>query len=309
MAQSAQKEFPTGLLYGLLVALIWGAQPVVATFGYRASLTALDLTMLRFASAGLVMLPFFIKRGVRNAGGIGWPRAVILVLLAGPIYNMVLIGGLRWAPASHSSLIYPACTPVFTALLAKIMLDRHERFPVVGLGMLVIGVLVIKIGSVLQPSTGYEHAWRGDLLFVAAALMWSFYTVLMRRWNTEPLAVVTVVQVCGLAYIPIYFSMLGPEVFRLDFSVLAIQVLYQGILVSVISVLLFNLAVRQIGAQASMFTALMPIVGVTLAVLLLGEPLTMALIFGTILIVIGLFLSLRKKSPASNSNMNPVRAR
>lgn len=285
-----------GFFYGLAVALIWGAQPVVAMFGYRASLTALDLTLLRFAAGGLIMLPFFIQRGAWNASGIGWRRAVVLILLAGPLYNLVLIGGLHWAPASHSSLIYPAFTPLFTALLAKLMLDRRERLPIAGLGLLVLGVLAIKAGSVLQaPAAGYEHAWRGDLLFMGAALMWSFYTVLMRRWNTDPLAVVGVIQVGGLLYVPVYFLFKGGALFALDPGALAIQTLYMGVLVSVISVLFFNLAVQKIGAKASMFTAMMPIVGVSLAVLVLDEVPTPSLIAGTILIVGGLFLSMRKR--------------
>jgi len=130
-----------------------------------------------------------------------------------------------------------------------------------------------------------------------AALMWSFYTVLMRRWNTDPLTVVSVVQVGGLLYLPVYFLTEGTTVFRLDPAAITLQTLYQGVLVSVISVLLFNLAVRRIGAKASMFTAMMPVVGVSLAVLALGEPLTLSLVGGTLLIVGGLFLSLKRKSP------------
>ena len=287
-----------GFLYGLAVALVWGAQPVVATFGYRAGMSALDLTLLRFAASGLVMLPLFLRSGVAKAGGLGWPRALLLILLAGPLYNMVLIGGLTWAPSSHSSLIYPACTPIFTALLAKLLLDRGERLPVGGLVLLVAGVLTIKLAGILHPAAGVSSdAWRGDLLFMVAALMWSFYTVLMRRWDTDPLAVVSVVQVGGLLYLPVYFLTEGTAVFRLDPAAITIQVLYQGVLVSVISVLLFNLAVRRIGAKASMFTAMMPVVGVSLAVIALGEPLTLSLIAGTLLIVGGLFLSLKRKSP------------
>src|SRR5450631_1693626 len=79
-----------GFFYGFAVALIWGAQPVIAMFGYRASMTAPGLTLLRFAASGLLMLPFFIKRGVGNACGIAWPRAIALALLAGPLYNLVL---------------------------------------------------------------------------------------------------------------------------------------------------------------------------------------------------------------------------
>ncbi|MFZ6657093.1 DMT family transporter [Undibacterium sp. TJN19] len=292
-----------GLVYGLVVALIWGAQPVVATFGYRASLDIFDLTLLRFTASGLLMLPLLIRRGVWDAAGIGWPKALVLLLLAGPLYNMVLVGGLHWAPASHSSLIYPAFTPLFTSLLAKLMLDRRDRIPLLGLGLLVTGVLVVKIGSVLASGTGieaghasnaaYTEAWRGDLLFMLAALMWSLYTVLMRRWNTDPLSVVSVVQVGGLLYVPVYFVFAGTVLFQRDFGAIAIQTVYQGVLVSVVSTLLFNLAVRQIGAKASMFTALMPLVGVSLAILVLGEAMSLSLLAGAVLISTGLFFSLK----------------
>jgi drug/metabolite transporter (DMT)-like permease len=285
-----------GYLYGLAVALVWGAQPVVATFGYRAGLNAFDLTLLRFTASGLLMLPLFLRRDPLHAGGLGWRRAAVFMLLAGPIYNAVLIGGLTWAPSSHSSLIYPAFTPVFTALLAKWMLDRRERIPVAGLMLLVSGVLAVKLGAVLHPSAGVApDAWRGDLLFIGAALMWSFYTVLMRRWNADPLAVVTAVQVGGLLYLPVHFLWQGTRILRIDAQAMAIQALYQGVLVSVIAVLLFNLAVRRLGAKASMFTALMPVVGVGMAVALLGEPLTLSLIAGTVLIVAGLGVSMNKR--------------
>ena len=285
-----------GFFYGLAVAVVWGAQPVVATFGYRAGLNAFDLTLLRFAASGLLMLPLFLRRDPLRAGGIGWGRAVVLMLLAGPLYNAVLIGGLTWAPSSHSSLIYPAFTPVFTAILARLMLDGRERIPVAGLVLLVTGVLAVKLGAVLHPAAGVSpEAWRGDLLFIGAALMWSFYTVLMRRWNTDPLAVVSVVQVGGLLYLPVHFLLQGSGILRIDAQAIAIQTLYQGVLVSVISVLLFNLAVKRLGAKASMFTALMPVVGVSLAVGLLGEPLTLSLIAGTILIVVGLAVSMHKR--------------
>jgi drug/metabolite transporter (DMT)-like permease len=283
-----------GYLYGLAVALIWGAQPVVATFGYRAGLNAHDLTMLRFAASGLLMLPFVFKRGMWDACGIGWRRASMLILLAGPVYNLVLIGGLQWAPASHSSLIYPACTPVFTALLAKYLLGGKERVPIIGLALLVTGVLAVKLGAILEPGAAIEGAWRGDALFASAALMWSMYTILMRRWNTNPLAVVGVVQVGGLLYLPFYFWFFGWSVLRVETGAIALQTLYMGVAVSIVSVLLFNMAVRDMGPKASMFTALMPVVGVSAAILLLGEPLTMALIAGTALIAAGLYLSLRR---------------
>jgi len=289
-------ENVSGFLLGLVVAVVWGAQPVVATFGYRAGLDAFDLTFLRFAASGLLMLPLFIRNGPRNAGGLGWHRAAVFMLLAGPFYNMVLIGGLTWAPSSHSSLIYPAFTPVFTAVLAKLMLDGQERIPIAGLALLVAGVLSVKLGANMHSAGDVSlDAWRGDLLFIGAALMWSFYTVLMRHWNADPLSVVCVVQVGGLLYLPVYFLLRGMTIFHVEQEAIHIQALYQGVLVSTVSVLLFNMAVRRIGAKASMFTALMPVVGVTLAVAMLNEPITLSLIAGTILIVVGLAVAMHKR--------------
>jgi drug/metabolite transporter (DMT)-like permease len=103
------------------------------------------------------------------------------------------------------------------------------------------------------------------------------------------------VQVGGLLYLPVHFLWQGTRVLHIDAQAMAIQALYQGVLVSVIAVLLFNLAVRRLGAKASMFTALMPVVGVGMAVALLGEPLTLSLIAGTVLIVAGLGVSMNKR--------------
>lgn len=284
-----------GFFFGLATALIWGAQPVVAAFGYRAGLTALDLTMLRFLASGLLMLPFFLCHSPAKACGIGWTRAAVLILLAGPVYNLVLVGGLHWAPASHSSLIHPACIPLFTAVLARWLLGGKERIPLAGVLLLIAGVVVVKLGTVLNPgASSSSDAWIGDLLFVAAALMWALYTVLMRRWNTAPLAVVALVQVGGLVYLPLYFSVQGLAFLRVAPSAIAMQAGFLGIVVSVLSVLLFNHAVHLMGSKASLFTALMPVVGVSLAVLLLGEPTTLSMGIGTLLIMGGLFLSLRK---------------
>jgi drug/metabolite transporter (DMT)-like permease len=133
------------------------------------------------------------------------------------------------------------------------------------------------------------------LLFALAALMWSVYTVLMRRWHAAPLAVVAVVQVGGLLFLPWYLSTQSPHLAQLDGRAVVAQALYLGLIVSVLSVLSFNLAVRILGAKAALFTALMPVIGVSLSVLLLSEPVTPALLGGTAMIVLGLVLALRKR--------------
>jgi drug/metabolite transporter (DMT)-like permease len=106
--------------------------------------------------------------------------------------------------------------------------------------------------------------------------------------------VVGVIQVGGLLYLPVYFSFAGLAILKVAPGAIAIQTLYMGVAVSIVSVLLFNLAVQKMGPKASMFTALMPVVGVSFAIALLNEPLTPALIAGTLLIAAGLVFSFKR---------------
>lgn len=203
---------PIPILCGLVAAIIWGTQPTISKLGYLGGLSASDLTFLRYFVSGLLMLPFVLVRGIGDACGLGWPRTLALMLVAGPLYSLVLIGGVKWAPASHGALIYPAFTPVFGALLAQFVFKQSERISVLGLLLLVMGILLVGMENILHATVDQGDAWIGDLLFVLAAFMWALYIGLMRTWKTEPVAVMALIQVGGLAYLPVYLWLNGMTV-------------------------------------------------------------------------------------------------
>jgi drug/metabolite transporter (DMT)-like permease len=294
------------IVYGIVVALIWAGQPVVSKLGYRVSLTAVDQTFLRYAVSGLLILPFVLRRGVGDAFGLGWRRAFLLMLTAGPLYSLVLIGGLNWAPASHSALIYPALTPVFSLLLVKAVTGRAERYSIAGLLLLVVGVVLIGASNVIHhPGVQAASTWRGDLLFVLAALMWALYILFIRKWQAKPLVAVGIVQMSAVFYVLPYLLWKGLTVFQAEPAQIALQAVYHGIVVSIGAVTLFNLAIRDLGARASMFTALVPLFGVVLSVTLLGEPATLPIVLGTAAIVAGLVWSLATKEKLAQAGAPP----
>ena len=51
------------------------------------------------------------------------------------------------------------------------------------------------------PAAAWEGAWKGDLLFLAAVLSWSVYTVLVQRWRLPALDAMLAI---GLAAAPVY---------------------------------------------------------------------------------------------------------
>jgi len=286
------------LLYGVLVALIWGIQPVVSRYGFQFGLSAQDATLVRYLVSGLLMLPYACRRGLANACGIGWRRAIFLFLLSGPLFSFILIGGVSFAPASHGALIHPALTPLFGVLISRFALKRPERFPLLGMLLLLSGLSLIGVDSwragKVAASSG---AWRGDLLFVLSAFMWAWYLVLNKTWKTVPLDVVALVQVLSLSCALPYLALYGMGTFEQPAGALWLQAIYHGLLVSIVGVALFNWVVAQMGVKALMLGALSPLFGMAASALALGEPLHGFVVVGAIIIVAGLILSLRAAPP------------
>jgi drug/metabolite transporter (DMT)-like permease len=294
---------PSSIFYGVLVALIWGAQPVVSRYGFQLGLNAADATLVRYLASGLLMLPYAWRRGLADACGLGWRKGLCLFLLSGPLFSLILIGGVSYAPASHGALIHPALVPLFGALISRFGLRRQERFSLISMGLLLAGLLLIGGDSLMDGHALASGAWRGDLLFVLSALMWALYMVLNKSWNTRPLDVVALVQVLSLSYVLPYLLLHGMHAFEHPPGLLVLQAFYHGVLVSVVGVALFNWVVSRLGVKALMFNALSPLFGVALSSLLLQESLKPSLLMGAALIVAGLVWSLRgaRQAPQTQS--------
>ena len=116
---TSKPERFTGLLAISLVVLIYAANFVATRFSLLNGLGSHDLAALRYLVAGLIMLPYFIRLGLTDLGGIGWFRAVIITCLAGSPYMLVFFFGLEFAPAAHGAVLNPAIVPsvVFIAMV------------------------------------------------------------------------------------------------------------------------------------------------------------------------------------------------
>ncbi|MBD2103944.1 hypothetical protein [Leptolyngbya sp. FACHB-261] len=102
-----QSRFLFGVAAILLVMAIYTTNFVAIRYSILNGLTSLDLAALRFSVAGLAMLPSFCRLGLRDLGGLGWPRAMLLTCLAGSPYMVVFFFGLSFAPASHGAVLNP----------------------------------------------------------------------------------------------------------------------------------------------------------------------------------------------------------
>jgi drug/metabolite transporter (DMT)-like permease len=313
----------TGLLAALVTVLIWTAFIVVA----RASadparaptLTAPDILFARLLGAGAILLPLgwwltqTQRARQREAGqlptsGSLWglsplPLRITLLtgLFGGLLYGLLAYQGFVYAPAAHASVLMPGSLPLWTTLLSVAVLgERISGSRVVGLLCIVAGDLLVGGASLLHALDG-SGVWRGDVLFVSAAFIWSCYSVLVRKHALQAVHATTAITVFAfLVYVPSYLALvwvglLPGHVFSAPLRDVLWQMLMQGVGSVVVSGISFNMMIRAFGpVRSTMLTAVVPGLSALSAALFLGEPLPWNVLTGLTLVTLGIVFGVRQ---------------
>jgi drug/metabolite transporter (DMT)-like permease len=270
MSHPTSAEYTRAALYGLAAVSIWAGWIVVARLGLRTSLTPWDIAALRFGVAGLLLVPYLLRKGLA-IDGLGWIGLAALVLGGGAPMVLLANTGLLFAPAAHAGALFPGVMPLMVALLAAPIL--HETFTSakrVGFALILAGVIGIVrgAGGVIGTQQNIGH-----VLFLGSALLWACYTVAMRRARLNGLHAAAIAAVGALVtYLPAYLFFAGASLFKAPLNDIALQAFVQGLLTAVISLLLYGRAVSILGASSgAAFAALCPAMTAFLAIPILGE--------------------------------------
>jgi drug/metabolite transporter (DMT)-like permease len=274
MAQAAASErtaakYARGALFGLAAVSIWAGNIVVAGLGLRSSLTPWDITAIRFAVAGLVLLPFLMRRGLA-LDRLGWLGVAALVLGGAPTV-MLANAGLLFAPASHAGALFPGVMPLMVAVLAAVIL-KEAFTPQKNAGFVLIATGVVGIAWGSGGTIGTTQNI-GHLFFLGAALAFACYTVAMRRARLDGLHAAAISAVGSmLIYLPPYATLAGSGIFDASPGAVALQALVQGLLTAVFSYVAYGLAVGILGASSgAAFAASCPAMTAFMAIPILGE--------------------------------------
>ncbi|MDD2729506.1 DMT family transporter [Malikia sp.] len=167
---------------------------------------------------------------------------------------------------------------------------RIPRYTVLALLLSTCGLLLIGFDSLFATLRGGE--WIGDLLFLAAALTWAIFGLLLRRWQIRPQhGVLGVASFSALVYLPVYLLWLPGNLGQASWGAITLQAVYQGIVVAFLAAGLYSYAVQKIGAgEASMMLALVPAVSAIGGLLILGERLGPTTIIGIVVVSVGAML-------------------
>jgi len=254
----------------LLAVAIWSGWLVITRLAVTSTLSAEDLSALRFGSAGLIPLPLVWRRGFA-LDRFGWRGLALIAFCAGVPYVLLVSHGLKLATAAEAGVLVPGTIPLFVALISAFTLhEQIGRIARIGLGLIVAGVAVIVVPALLD-AAGRQLLGYAVCLF--SAVLWAAYTIEARRAGVDALhttAIITVIS--GALFVPIYLLLPMQGIWHASWIEFWVQLIYQGPLTGIVALLVYTRAIAHLGAtRTSAFTALLPLSALLLAIPVVGE--------------------------------------
>lgn len=276
-------------LYSVFLAILFGANAVTMKVSL-AGLGPFTNAGLRFSVAALCILlwsttvgiPLRVKKEHRGS----------LVLL-GMVFFFQLsffYFGMKKTTATHGTLI-ANLLPFVVMVLAHFFIpgDRVVLKKALGLVLGFFGILVL----ISDVGTAAAGNLTGDLFILAAVLIWGCNAVYTKRViaHYHPVQITLYpMMIASVLFLLNGYFWDQPMVKTITPSVIA-GLFYQTFVTASFGMVAWNTMIRKYGATSlHSFVFIMPLSGVLLGVLLLGEPLTLRLIASMILVVTGLII-------------------
>ena len=282
--------------YGRLVAVpaIWGGT-FVAGKHVVGTLTPLMGSFARYviACVALLIAAFLVEGGLPRLTRQQWFATCLLGLLGVFAYNLFFMGALERLPASRAALII-ALNPVITITISSLVLkERLSPRRWAGVAIALAGVwIVISRGDVI--SIAAAGVGLGELFMLGAVTSWALYTVIGRKVlsGLSPIAATNFAALFGTLILGLVAAREFDTVHAAQFDWKMIGALvYLGVGGTALAFVWYYTSIKKFGASvASIFNNLVPVFGVAISVLLLGDSLLPSMLVGGAVAIVGVFM-------------------
>jgi drug/metabolite transporter (DMT)-like permease len=286
---------------GVAIALLSSSLGGTATAVTRYLVAGADpvaLAILRWGIGFLCVLPVAIWMKVRWPARRDWlPVAALGVCFFGLFFILYNIA-ISYTTAARASLALatlPLHTMVVAALLGFESLTARKT----------IGVLIAVLGVAMALAAGLASApagaWRGELIMTAAVFCMAFYNVLSRPLmrRSSALGFLTVGMGAGALALAIAGAFTGSFATLQSFGPSHwFAGIYLGLGGGAAAFILWVLALeRATPTRVANTMTINPIAAALLAALLIGEPVTIDLVLGLIVVFAGIWLATSSAGP------------
>jgi len=286
-------------IWGALVSmtLVWGSTWAAIRIGLEGIPPFAGVAM-RFAVASVLLLVLARVLGI----GLGKSRhEVVLWWVNGILTFVVTYGLVYWAeqrvPSGLAAILF-ATFPLFVALLAQVLLPAEQFTLRSALGVLLgfVGVGVIfseDLAAIAEPGAGFAAA-----VLLLGSFSAAIANVAVKRWGQgiHPISLTAVpmgISAVVMAGISVALERGQPVV--LD-AVSVGSVLYLAVLGSAFTFYCYFWLLERLPAtQVALTNYVSPVVAVALGSLFLDEALTLRVVVGAVLVVVGVAVTVSRR--------------
>jgi drug/metabolite transporter (DMT)-like permease len=283
----------TGFLAALAAALTGAIWQITTRYGVTTTLGPVEVAVMRYCVPGVILLPLLWRLRFWPRG-VSLPHGLLLIAGGGLGFGLMVLAGASYAPAAHMGIFMAGTLPVFTGLAMHLFFgDRLTPVRWVGLALVVGGVACLGFSSWVGARDG---SWRGDVLFLLAAMVWAAYTIAFRRSGLSAWQGAAFVNGwSAVLLLPVIFIFGAPRLLTAPWQDVALQAAGQGVIAGLMGLVAFSIAVEKLGAaRASLSAAAVPVLTTVGAAVVLGESITLGTALAIGLVVPGIALASRR---------------
>ncbi|MBO6901742.1 MAG: DMT family transporter [Rhizobiaceae bacterium] len=285
--RDAIDAFAAGMM--IVLTLTWGLNQVaikISNEGYNP----VFLTVARSSIAAVLVFAWCRIRGIRlfESDGTLWPGIIVGAMFG--LEFILIFFGLDYTTAARGTLMVNTM-PFWVLIGAHFLLgERMTGIKFGGLLLAFCGVVLVFSDELSLPDAA---AVKGDLMLLAAGLLWGGTTLVIKRTSLADASAekTLLYQLLVSAVVSVPLIPLAGPVLRDVTTLATASLLYQAVFVVAFTYVLWFWLMRRYPASGlSSFTFLSPVFGVLGGGLLLGEPLSWRIFAALTMIAAGLLL-------------------
>ena len=255
----------------LLAILLWSGWIVLSRHGAQTTLSAIDLSFVRFTTALVCSIPLWF---VYNWRRIPIHQLLLVSWSAGVLYTTFCFAGMATAKAATAGVLINGLLPVFGAVIGYLW-NRTKISTLTGVCILSILLAdAMLIGGDWQ-KLGNPQGIMAILLFACASLFFSFYAVAVKKWNVRLMDIVVWIPIINFITILPFWLGSDTGIPAVSLTELLLQAIFQGVVVTLFAGFLIAHTIKTLGPMTStMFMASVPGITALLGYIVLQEPLS-----------------------------------
>ena len=283
----------------ICATLFWSGNFIVGKFAFLTNIPPLSLVFYRWLLVWLILLPFTYKEILKFKDTIlnNLPLLFFLGFTSVGLFNSFTYLSLIHTQVINATLFNTAIPAVIILLCFLLKIEKTNKFQILGLIISVIGILSIitKLDIEVLLSLNFN---KGDIIMIGGVITWGLYSSFLKKkkFTLPLLTLVHILCTFGLLFIlpQFLFEVSKGQIINFDIN-LGYILIYLALFPSIGSYYCWAGAVSIIGAnRAGIFLSLIPLFSTILAMIFFDEKFYFFHFIGSVLIVLGLFLSNKK---------------